>query len=607
MRELNYFTLINLLLSSIILILVFFSVNIFFIIVLSTASVILTSFFIFKRIKDFNVDLLFFLSFLSTYLFSLYGFLENRETNFQVTSIIIIVYFITKNIEIRTYEKVKEDFKDIYTLLPRKVNVVNRKERIVDIRDISPGDIVKVGPGNRIPVDGIILEGKSILDESLITGESRPVEKNIGERVIAGTVVLNGLIKIKTERIGIDTYLSQIFEIVKNLESSKIRNRQEIRKPYRLFMFLIILSSISTIFAWKILGNSTYESIERGVTVLVISSNASLVLATHVSVFYSIIKLNRKGIIVKNPRCIELIPEINTFVLDKTGTISESRSNLKIKKMGISKKELIDYLLIAEKNSTHPISRMILNKFRERNIPDPDEFREIHGMGLFAKYKGKEIYVGGRKLLKKLGIRYHENFLDEIFLIVDKKIVGIISFEDTIKTSSKEFINFLKKRNKKIILLTGSNRNSAIKVARDLGIKKVYWDVSPEKKLSIIMELRKSGRIIMIGDGINDAPSLAQADVGISINTDLDIVRESSDIVLTKDDLRLVEEIIIISDFTKKKIKQNLFWTYFYNIFAVLFASGLFIKFGILPTLMTACAASISSTLSIMINSFVFR
>jgi len=582
---------------------------------LTTIIQLITSYFIIKEsLKDYNVDLLFLLGMTSTYLLSIYGILQGENHYFHVTAILILVYYITKIIEERIYKNVSKTFSDLYRMLPEKVRVLrNGKEKKLPIKKIIPGDIVIINSGKKIPVDGVITSGSSCINESLITGESQGVEKTIGDKVIAGTIVVDGLIRVKVEKIGEDTYLSQIVDLTQNVNKTRLNEKNKLGKPYKIFMVSVVLVSLFTFAVHILLGNSGYQSFRLMATVLLISSNASLVLARPIAVVFAIITLTKKAIVVRNPRAIEMIPEIKMFVFDKTGTLTEG--NVRVGEIitlnDFSCQDVIKYFLISEKNSSHSLAKMIYKKLRRgMRIPEPDHFREYFGMGVYAKYKGDTIHAGGERLLKKFNItsdRLPEDLQNKIVVCVNREPVGIITLEDTLKESSKQMVNFLKKRKSKIIMLTGDNEKIAKKIGKELGIKKIFSEVTPEKKLEIIKKLRRKGRICMIGDGINDAPSLAQADVGISVNNEVDLIKESSDVVLVRNDLTLIENLIRVSDYTKTKIKQNLFWTYSYNFVAVLIASGLLRGLGLSVDPLLACAASISSTISIMINSFLFR
>jgi len=582
---------------------------------LTTIIQIITAYFIIKEsLKDYNIDLLFLLSTTSAYMLSIYGLLIGEKSYFHVTAILIIVYYITKLIDYKTQKNVKKTFSDLYKLLPKNVRIIrNGKERTISIKNLTIGDVVIISSGNNIPVDGAILSGSSFVDESLITGESQRVEKNKGDKVIAGTIVVDGLIGIKVERIGKDTYLSQIIDLIKNVEESKLKNKEKIKNPYKIFMTFLILASLIIFFVYNFFGYSYYQSFERMTTILVISSNASLVLATPIAIIFAIITLTKKGIVVKNHRSIEMIPEIKTFIFDKTGTLTEGKVKVNdvIALNNFSREEIIKYFLMAEKNSSHTLVKRLYKQLKKnKRAPEPDSFKEYFGIGVYAKYKDDSVYVGEKKLLKKFNIATDElpkDLQNTIVICVNKKIIGLIKFQDTLKESSKELVEFLKERKSEVIMLTGDNKKTARDIGRELGITKIFSEITPEKKLEIIRKLREKNRLVMIGDGINDTPSLAQADVGISVNNEVDLIKESSDIILVRNDLGLIQDLVKVSDYTKTKIKQNLFWTYSYNFIAVLIASGLFARLGLSADPLIACAASISSTISIMINSFLFR
>ncbi len=589
--------------------------NILILLTLTTIIQITTSYYIIKEnLGDYNIDLLVLLSTASVYILSIYGMTIQQKTYFYITGILILIYYITKLIEQKTYQGIQKTFSDLYKLLPKKVKVIrNGKEKMLSIKSLSEGDIIIIASGKKVPVDGEIVSGSSCVDESLITGESQEVEKERGDKVIAGTIVIDGMIKVKVERLGEDTYLSQIVDLIKNVEESKTQNKKRLAKSYKAFMFFIILSSLATFGIWKFLGVSTYNALQKATTVLVISSNASLVLATPIAIIFAIITLTKNGIIVKNPRSVEMLPEINTYVFDKTGTLTEGKWMVdQIKTLNdFSCDEVIKYFLIAEKNSSHVLVKILYDQLdKNKRVPEPDHFREYFGMGVYARYKDHTIHVGKESLLNKFNIEKDglpEDLQNTVIVCVDRKPMGLIEFQDTLKEASKELVEFLKKRGNEIIMLTGDTKTKAERIGEELGIEKIFSEVTPENKLEIVKELREKGRLVMIGDGINDAPSLAQADVGISVNNELDLIKESADVVLTRNDLTMVKKLIKISDFTQTKIRQNLFWTYTYNLAAVVIASGLLMGLGLTVSPLLACAASVSSTISIMINSFLFR
>jgi Cu+-exporting ATPase len=318
--------------------------------------------------------------------------------------------------------------------------------------------------------------------------------------------------------------------------------------------------------------------------------------------------------VVKNTRSIEILPEIKTFIFDKTGTLTEGKVKVDeiITMKDSIKEDVIKYFLIAEKHSSHTLAKVLYTQLKEgKRVPEPDHFKEYFGMGVYAKYKGQRIHVGNKKLLQRFNMGTKdlpENLENTIIVSVDWKPIGLITYQDTLKESSKELVKLLKSKRSEIIMLTGDKKKAAEKVGEELGIEKIYSEITPENKLEIVKELRQEkGRLAMIGDGINDAASLAQADVGISVNNEIDLIKESADIVLVGNEIKLIEDLIRKSDFTRTKINQNIFWTYAYNLGAVVIASGLLIPIGLSIDPLIACAASISSTISIMINSFLFR
>lgn len=595
---------------------IFLKLNLpFFQIFVSSITQTLITYYIIKNPKKYNIDFLFFLSLISVFFLSIYEVHLKTESHFYIHSIISVVYFLVKIIESKTIDKMEKTFSGLNKLLPRKVLVLkNGKEKFVPLETLRPGDIIILKPGEKIPADGLIIHGDCVINQSLITGESEGVKKFVGNKIISGTTILNGSIKVKVEKVGKETYLSQIAELIKTADKSKEGIQESSKEKYKIFMGFVIGVFFITFFSWYFFTQNFYLSLKNSTNVVLISSNASLILASPMAVIFSLIVLAKKGIIVKNPRTITMLPEIEVFIFDKTGTLTcGSPLGYKICPVkGFSEEDVLKYFLIAEKNSQHPLTKMVVDNLGySKNIPDVESFREDFGFGVTASYKGKVIEVGNRQFLEKRGIDFslYQSFSssEKFIVCIEKKIVGSILLKEKLKQDSKMIIQFLKKKEKDVIMLTGDEKSKALSVARQLEIKKVFFGVSPEKKLSIVKKIAERKKVAMIGDGVNDAPSLAMAHVGISMNKDVDLISESSDIVLASDDLKLLKDLLIICDHTKTKIRQNIFWTYLYNIIAITIATGVFISLGISIDPLIACAASISSTLSIMINSFLFR
>lgn len=485
-------------------------------------------------------------------------------------------------------------------------------------------DIVVVKPGGKVPVDGIIVEGNSSVDESMITGEPIPVEKNINDNVIGGTINKQGSFKFKATKIGAETMLSQIIKMVDSAQGSKAPIQGLADKISEVFVPAVLIIAVITLIAWLIIGSVFLpfnQALSLGILcftgVLVIACPCALGLATPTAIIVATGKGAQNGILIKDAESLEKLYKVNVVVTDKTGTLTKGKPEVTdIKNISLDNENtLLQILTSLENKSEHPLAEAIINKANELdiNILPVENFKIIEGKGLQGTINSTLYYAGNIALLKDLNIDFDIKVIDEltnigktpVFLSAQGKLLGIIGIADTIKENAKETVGKLNKLGIKVVMLTGDNQNTANYIAKQLGITEVIAEVLPQDKSKKIKELQQAGKIVaMVGDGINDAPALAQADVGIAMATGTDIAIESASITLLKGDFSKVLHAIRLSKFTLNAIKQNLFWAFAYNIIGIPLAAGLLYPFfGVLLNPIFAGLAMALSSISVVTNS----
>ena len=544
------------------------------------------------------------------------------ELYFESAAVILTLITLGKYLESLSKGKSSQAIKELMELSP-KIATVRRGKKELQVKSelVQIGDTVIVKPGEKFPVDGTVTLGTTSVDESMLTGESMPVTKNVGDKVIGATVNKNGYIEYTAEKIGEDTAISQIIKLVEEAQGKKapIARLADVISAY--FVPAVILLAIIAAVGWKIAGESNDFCITIFISVLVIACPCALGLATPTAIMIATGQGAKNGILIKGGEVLENAHKINTVVFDKTGTITEGIPVVTdIKTNGINENDLLLYAAAAEKLSEHPLGDSIVKEANSRSItiPEAENFESISGMGIKAVVNGKQIIIGNEKMMNEYKIK--DDFISQIttfanqgktavICAVDGKAAGIIAISDQIKETSRSAVSKLENKGINTVMLTGDNKQTALTIAGYAGIKNVIYEVLPEDKAAEIKKIQESGKITaMVGDGINDAPALAQSDVGIAIGSGTDIAIESADIVLMNGSLEGVNTAIKLSHATIRNIKQNLFWAFGYNILGIPIAMGLLHIFGgpLLNPMIAAAAMSLSSV-SVLSNALRLR
>lgn len=567
-----------------------------------------------------NMDSLIAIGTSAAFLFSLYSlfkikngeFVFVEKLYFETTAVIITLVMLGKYLEIKSKGKTSEAIKKLMKLSPKTALVIrDNKELSISIDDVVVGDIVIVKPGEKVPVDGIVIEGDSYIDEAMLTGESMPVSKKVGANVIGASVNKTGYFKFRVSSVGNDTVLSRIIKLVEDAQGSKapIAKLADVVSSY--FVPTVILIALASAIIWFAVGETFAFSLTIFVSVLVIACPCALGLATPTAIMVATGKGAENGILFKNAASLELTHKIDTVVFDKTGTITEGRPEVTdIITNDVSEKYLLRLAASAELGSEHPLGEAIKNKSEELGTGylEFDNFKALPGLGIEVLINKKRVILGNVKFMKQEKIKLSdydtkasklaENGKTPMFVAEDNKLIGIIAVSDVVKKSSKDAVARLNKMGIRTIMLTGDNINTANAIAKQVDISEVIAEVLPEDKASVIKKLQdKKLNVAMVGDGINDAPALAQSNVGIAIGNGTDIAMESASIVLMHNDLMGVATSIKLSKATIRNIKQNLFWAFAYNSLGIPVAAGLLHVFGgpLLNPVLAALAMSLSS------------
>lgn len=577
--------------------------------------------------KSPNMDSLIAVGTTAAVAFSLYNTFQIAKGNFQAVhslyfesaGVIITLILLGKMLEAVSKGKTGEAIKKLMGLAPKTALVIqNGAETEIPVEEVEIGDIIIVKPGSKIPVDGVVIEGHTAIDESMLTGESMPVDKKAGDKVYAASLNTTGTVKFRAEKVGSDTALAQIIKLVEQAQGSKapIAKLADIVAGY--FVPAVIAIAVASGIAWFIGTGDFKFALTIFISVLVIACPCALGLATPTAIMVGTGKGAENGILIKSGEALETAHKINAIILDKTGTITEGKPSVTdlICASNFTQEKLLQLVASAEKNSEHPLGQAIVRGAQEKSLAllEAENFNSITGQGIEAQIAGLSVFVGNRKMMeeKNISVKELEKDADKlaeegktpVFVAADGQPAGIVAVADVVKKSSRAAIESLHKMGIEVAMITGDNKKTAEAIARQVGIDRVLAEVLPQDKAFEVKKLQQEGRkVAMVGDGINDAPALAQSDIGIAIGSGTDVAMESADIVLMHSDLTDVPTAILLSKKTIRNIKQNLFWAFGYNTIGIPVAAGVLYLFGgpLLNPMLAAAAMSLSSV-SVLTN-----
>ncbi len=574
--------------------------------------------------KSANMDTLIVMGTSAAYFYSVFVVLTSYgHVYFEASAVLITIVILGRYLETKAKGKTGEAIKKLIGLKPKTALVLkNKKEIRIKIIEVNIGDIIIVKPGEKIPVDGVIIEGHTSIDESMVTGESIPIEKKKGDKVIGATINKHGYFKFRAEKVGSQTMLSQIIRLIEEAQGNKAPIQRFADTVAGYFVPVVLLIALLTFIIWFAPLSSEFSfALIAAVAVLVIACPCALGLATPTAIMVGTGKGARKGILIKGGEALETTHKIKKIILDKTGTITKGRPEL-TDVIPIGKNKTSNILKIAaslEKGSEHPLAEAIVKAAKSITLHKTTKFKAIPGRGIEANINKTKFFLGNTKLMNEKKIKHDShtkkiNSLEEegktvMLLSKGKTLIGIIGVADTIKNSSPAAIKKLKQMGITVFMITGDNERTAKAIAKKTGVNHYFAGVMPEDKAKYVKRLQKKGKkVAMVGDGINDAPALAQADVGIAMGSGTDIAMESGDIVLMKDDLIDVVKAIKLSRQTMSKIKQNMFWALFYNSLGIPIAAGLLYPWtGWLLSPLIAGGAMALSSISVVSNSLLLK
>ncbi len=542
---------------------------------------------------------------------------------FEAAAVITTLVLLGQVLELRARSQTSSAIKELLGLAPESAIVVfdDGTEAEIALKDVQKGATLRVRANEKIPVDGVILEGETNIDESMVTGEPIPVEKVSGDKIIGGTINGKRGFTMRAENVGSDTLLAQIVRMVGEAQRSRapIQRLADVVAAY--FVPVVIVCAIIAFIVWMIFGSFTYALV-AAVSVLIIACPCALGLATPMSIMVGTGHGAKNGVLVKKAEALETLEKVNVVIVDKTGTLTEGKPRLQtvVSLNGLPEKEILSLAASLEKSSEHPLAEAIIRGAEEQKVElaKIENFESVTGKGVFGTVGGKKILLGNAKLMNDYKVDFSsDDRADKLraegqtvmFVAVDNKPAGLVGVADTIKESTKDAISELHKQNIEVVMMTGDNAKTAEAVAKALNIDQIFADVLPEQKAEKVKELQKQGKIVaMAGDGVNDAPALAQANVGIAMGTGTDVAMESADITLLKGDLRGILKAKKLSEATMSNIRQNLFFAFVYNLVGVPIAAGVLYPFlGLLLSPMIASAAMTFSSVSVILNALRLR
>ena len=547
----------------------------------------------------------------------------SHELYFESSAMILTLVTVGKFLETRSKGKTSDALGKLVELSPKTANVIkNGNEITIDAEDIKEGDILIIRPGERIAVDGVVLNGNGFIDQSAVTGESLPVEKTVGDEVISATLNKNGTFTMTATRVGENTTLAQIIHLVDEAGSSKAPIARLADKVSGIFVPAVMIISAITFLVWLLVGKDFETALSFAVTVLVISCPCALGLATPVAIMAGTGKAAENGILIKSAEALETLGNVDKIVLDKTGTVTSgemSVSDIWISDKSLSENEFLAICTALEKGSEHPLANAVRKKGKNLVLPQVTDFEIFEGKGISGIINNVKYISGNKRFLKENNIDYRiaEDKINEfssqgktpLIFCKENEILGIITVSDTIRDDSIKAIEAFKKLGKKVVMLTGDNKSAAEFIGKNAGIDEIYSELLPADKEKTIRNLQeKGGKIAFIGDGINDAPALTRADVGIAIGAGTDIAIDAADIVLIKSSLSDAVKAVELSKSVMKNIKMNLFWAFFYNVLGIPLAAGvLYPAFALKLTPMIGSAAMSMSSLCVVTNALRLR
>ncbi|MEK6926249.1 MAG: copper-translocating P-type ATPase [Nanoarchaeota archaeon] len=560
----------------------------------------------------FNMDSLISLGTIIAYLTGILTFFMEISDYSGVAAMIMAIFITGKYIEAKARGRATQEIKKLLELGAKNARVLRGKNEIeIPISEVAVGDIIIVKPGEKIPTDGIVFKGESSVDESMVTGESLPTDKTKGSNVIGATINQDGILYVKVTKIGKDTFLAHIIELVEEAQGTKVPIQKLADKITSFFVPAIIILSILTFAGWWYFNGEVGRSLGVAISVLVIACPCALGLAVPIALTVGSGIGAKRGILIRKGEAIQTMKEIKIIVFDKTGTITKGKPEVKDIFSKVKESYMMELAGSLEKLSEHPLSKAIVDKASLKRYKEVKGFKVLRGRGVEGKIGNKKIIIGNSLLMKENGIflksfserieEYEDKGCTTVIVSENAKVLGIIGIADAVKEDSAKAVNYLNSKGYRTVMITGDNERTAKAIAKEVGIKEVIANVLPEDKAKRVIELQKTSMVAFIGDGINDAPALKQANVGIAMGTGTDIAIEAGDLVLVRGNLRGVVAAINLSKATFSKIKQNLFWAFAYNVVAIPLAVA-----GVLHPIIAEIAMAASS-ITVVTNANLLR